>query len=113
MGQDACGACADAFARDLSKLLVSYRFDPRELQEFIRGLFRADYAKEVEDIRACRASFAPPAPPTPAPVAAPVTPQEAPTPPQGHPATPGVTPPLQDDEGKRGLWARIKSKFTK
>src|SRR5205085_2631769 len=37
---------AAQFAQDLNSLLANYRFDPSELKEFIRGLFRADYQKE-------------------------------------------------------------------
>src|SRR5262249_61116002 len=47
---------AEAFAEDLQKLLVGYRFDARELHELLRGLFRAGYQKEEGDLRACRSS---------------------------------------------------------
>jgi serine/threonine protein kinase len=43
-------------AADLNKLLVGYNFKPSELQEFIRGLFRADFQKEVADVESCRTS---------------------------------------------------------
>jgi serine/threonine protein kinase len=113
---------ADAFAADLSKLLVSYKFNPRELQEFIRGLFRADYAKEVEEMAACRASYSPPAPvaaelptPTPVPHHRPDTPTSpnAMTDPSvgGAPVLAEPTPGSGDE--RRGIWSRIKSKFSK
>src|SRR5207244_4277816 len=31
-----------------------YKFDPKELTEHVRGLFRADYGREVEDVAACQ-----------------------------------------------------------
>ncbi len=113
---------ADAFAADLNKLLVSYKFDPRELQEFIRGLFRADYAKEVEEMQACRASYSPPTPPMPVPPPQAIPSQRADTPTQPNLLTDpsvGATPagPTGDaaagDERRGGLWSRLKSKFTK
>src|SRR5215813_8398903 len=50
---------AEAFAQDLDQLLVGYRFDPSELRELVRSLFRSDFAKEEEEMRACRTSIAP------------------------------------------------------
>src|SRR5687768_8671112 len=35
--------------RDLAQLLEGYRFDPRELREFMRKEFRAEYLKEEEE----------------------------------------------------------------
>jgi eukaryotic-like serine/threonine-protein kinase len=105
---------AEAFAQDLDQLLVGYRFDPVELRELIRGLFRSDYAKEEEDMRAARTSMsaaerqaALPVHASPAPVAptaAPVT-DTVPSPPP--------TPTPAPDEERRGLWAKIRSKFSK
>jgi serine/threonine protein kinase len=88
-------------AADLNKLLIGYNFKPSELQEFIRGLFRADFQKEVADVESCRTSvpiderpvpsstpemqplITPPAQPLPAAVPAPPPPSiaNAPTPP--------------------------------
>jgi serine/threonine protein kinase len=96
-------------AQDLSKLLVGYRFEPRELRELIRSLFRSDFAKEEEDMRAALTSLpagervAVPAPPVPAPPT--VETPEAP------PLPPAATPTPDDD--KRGFWAKIRSKFSK
>jgi eukaryotic-like serine/threonine-protein kinase len=105
---------ADTFAAELRQLLVAYRFEPTELKEFIRGLFRADHAKEEEDIRACRSSLLPgergPGPaPAPEPAPLPVTTPTASTPVPTATATHAVMP----DEDKRGFWARIRSKFSK
>lgn len=40
---------AAQFAADLDALISGYRFDPKELRQFMRQLFRKEYAKEVED----------------------------------------------------------------
>jgi serine/threonine protein kinase len=40
---------AAAFAADLDALIAGYRFDPKELRQFMRQLFRKEYAKELED----------------------------------------------------------------
>jgi serine/threonine protein kinase len=40
---------AAQLAADLDALIGSYRFDPKELRQFMRQLFRKEYAKDVED----------------------------------------------------------------
>jgi eukaryotic-like serine/threonine-protein kinase len=40
---------AAQLAADLDALIAGYRFDPKELRQFIRQLFRKEYAKELED----------------------------------------------------------------
>lgn len=40
---------AAALAGDLDALIAGYRFDPKELRQFMRQLFRKEYAKEIED----------------------------------------------------------------
>lgn len=45
---------AGELAADLRTQLSGYRFDPAELKELVRGLFRVDYQKEVDEITACR-----------------------------------------------------------
>src|SRR3954453_2947838 len=40
---------AAQFAAALDALISGYRFDPKELRQFMRQLFRKEYAKEVED----------------------------------------------------------------
>lgn len=42
---------------DLNQLLIGYKFGPGELQEFTRGLFRPDFAKEEADVVACTTSI--------------------------------------------------------
>jgi serine/threonine protein kinase len=40
---------AAQFAAELDNLIAGYRFDPKELRQFIRQLFRKEYQKELED----------------------------------------------------------------
>jgi serine/threonine protein kinase len=40
---------AQQLAADLDALIAGYRFDPKELRQFMRQLFRKEYAKEMED----------------------------------------------------------------
>lgn len=40
---------AQQLAADLDALIAGYRFDPKELRQFMRQLFRKEYAKEIED----------------------------------------------------------------
>ena len=47
---------AGSSADDLDAFIAQYRFKPKEMQEFMRGLFRADYSKEADEIEACRAA---------------------------------------------------------
>jgi hypothetical protein len=98
---------ADAFAADLDRLLVSYRFDPSELRELLRSLFRSDYAKEEEDLRACRTSL-----PADERRAATETPLPAPP---ATTASADFTPsgPTPSEDERRGFWAKIRSKFSK
>src|SRR4051795_7605000 len=40
---------AAQLAADLDALIAGYRFDPKELRQFMRQLFRKEYARELED----------------------------------------------------------------
>ncbi|MBL8627553.1 MAG: serine/threonine protein kinase [Myxococcales bacterium] len=40
---------AAALAAELDALIAGYRFDPKELRQLMRQLFRKEYAKEIED----------------------------------------------------------------
>jgi serine/threonine protein kinase len=40
---------AAQLAADLDALIAGYRFDPKELRQFVRQLFRKEYAKELEE----------------------------------------------------------------
>jgi len=46
---------AASLAADLDSLIAGYRFDPKELRQFMRQLFRKEYAKELEDTTAAAA----------------------------------------------------------
>jgi serine/threonine protein kinase len=126
------------FAADLNKLLIGYNFKPSELQEFIRGLFRADFQKEVADVESCRTSLpvderpipsstpemqplvTPPPQPLPAPAPPPpVAIQNAPTPPvittvPTPVAVPTVQPTPQQVEAaaaeKKGFFSKLFGK---
>src|SRR5215470_4898090 len=38
-------------AADLDALIAGYRFDPKELRQFMRQLFRKEYARELEEVQ--------------------------------------------------------------
>jgi hypothetical protein len=125
-------------ATELEKLLGAYRFQPSELQEFVRGLFRADFVKEDEDVVHCRTSVPLDQRPATAaerdradtpPIGVPVTTSdsdsglrssEAPVTleeeraPADLPSSSGPLPTQADEADKRGgLWSKIKSRFSK
>src|SRR5688572_9299750 len=51
---------AAQLAADLDSLIAGYRFDPKELRQFMRQLFRKEYAKELEETQqSLEASTAP------------------------------------------------------
>src|SRR4030095_11237899 len=55
---------AAQLAADLDALIAGYRFDPKELRQFMRQLFRKEHAKELEDTRqALEATITPAASP--------------------------------------------------
>jgi hypothetical protein len=115
---------------DLKRLLAGYRFDPKELRQFMRQLFRNEYAREQTEMTAALtsipegerpAAMAPPAvapppvmPPHPPPVMPPPPPPQAiPAPmdlgpphtqpntaPTGAPPPPLLTPPDDDQDDK-------------
>lgn len=43
---------AAQLARDLDAVIEGYRFDPKELRQFMRQMFRKEYARELEDTQA-------------------------------------------------------------
>jgi serine/threonine protein kinase len=47
---------AAEFGAELNEFVSQYKLKSTEMQELVRGLFRADYQKEAEDIAACRAA---------------------------------------------------------
>jgi hypothetical protein len=49
---------AAELGEDLRQFMSQYRFQPTEMQEFVRSLFRSDYSKETVEVEAChRASL--------------------------------------------------------
>ena len=47
---------AAEFGADLNEFASQYKLKSTEMQELVRGLFRADYQKEAEEVAACRAA---------------------------------------------------------
>jgi eukaryotic-like serine/threonine-protein kinase len=112
---------ARELADDLEQLLGTYRFNPTELQDFVRGLFRQDYAKEVEEVEAAMGNAA----------ATPIDEQHSieemiiepshpgsanePTAPHANPPPQAEAPALTTPPSTKGpgLWARLKGKFGK
>jgi serine/threonine protein kinase len=111
---------ASQFAAALDALISGYRFDPKELRQFMRQLFRKEYAKEVEDAQTSLDPLEPP-PPVPAVAIARPVPASAP-PPVGPPRPPPVivngeppppaAPPPPDDK-PRGFWGNWGNLFRK
>jgi len=99
---------AEELAIDLKELLKGYGFNPEEIREQVRSLFRSDFNKETAEVAAClKTAVVPPKPP-PIPVddanTAQVTmPPEKPDPPP-EPA-PGP--------GRASLWDKLRSKLRK
>jgi len=112
---------AGELAGELNRLIEGYRFDPKELREFVRQLFRKEYVKEQEENeQAMRATplgeqpagvvptpeYAPP-PSDPAEGSGAPAPRDSvPTLPQAGPQV--VSPQTPAGEGeKRGFWSRL------
>jgi eukaryotic-like serine/threonine-protein kinase len=90
-------------AADLDALIEGYKFDPKELRQFVRQLFRKEYADELEDSQTALASQ-PGTLPTPAPL---------PPPPDEMPSATGPEVsiiPGDDDDKPRGFWASLFKK---
>jgi eukaryotic-like serine/threonine-protein kinase len=47
---------ASHLAADLDNLIAGYRFDPKELRQFMRQMFRKEYTKELEELQLALAS---------------------------------------------------------
>jgi serine/threonine protein kinase len=113
---------AAQFAAALDALIGGYRFDPKELRQFMRQLFRKEYAKEVEDIETSLdaspggpAIALPSVRPAPTPSAPPPPPA---SPPPSEPAlTNGAPPPPAAPEPvtdkPRGFWGNWGNLFRK
>src|SRR3954465_8909464 len=104
---------AAQFAAALDALISGYRFDPKELRQFTRQLFRKEYAKEVEDTQmSLEASLAqpmvtaPPRPPTTGAMTAVAGPPDA-TP---SPAESPTDSPTAPHDRARGFWGSLFKK---
>src|SRR5262249_23558054 len=118
---------AQELGDELAQFMSQYRFQPTEMQEFVRSLFRSDYSKEVSEIEACRKASIDAVPEeiaidsgaiqldntqplqTPKPMPSPVLPSTL------QPAT--VTSTGDGSQKNKsqpgGLWSRLRDKFTK
>src|SRR5262249_39333170 len=115
---------------DLGQFMSQYRFQPTEMQEFVRSLFRADYGKEAEEIQACRRASIDHEPEansiesraiqidatqpleTPNPMPSPSLPSTIQ--PQTLTSTDATGPHRgQSKVPSGGLWSRLRDKFTK
>nr|MBA3501102.1 hypothetical protein [Deltaproteobacteria bacterium] len=112
---------AAQLAADLDALIAGYRFDPKELRQFMRQLFRKEYAKEIEDTQTsletepAGSSFPQMSishrPPTTegAPTTATIPMARAPVAEPTPPPPPG-TPPDDDGDKPRGFWGSLFKK---
>jgi serine/threonine protein kinase len=125
---------AAELARELDGLIEGYRFDPKELRQFMRQMFRKEYAKELEETQqaldnrtgahaAVPDRAAPPDSTGPFSTTAPATepaprakvptapPPKAPAPVQpvapSPPPTAGGEAPAPDDGDKKGFWGSL------
>jgi len=105
---------AAQLAADLDALIAGYRFDPKELRQFMRQLFRKEYQKEIEDTQLAldaEPGFVPQIHRQTTAQFDAATTSETNTP---HievvavEATPGTVPPPPDGDGKpRGFWGSL------
>ncbi len=98
---------------DLGKLLEAYRFDPKELQQFMRQMFRKEYGKELEET--AQANQWRPLDEDELAITNPSTPQEMGIPSpndagdEEHPQIVTEPPDVGDEQpAKRGFWARFR-----
>jgi len=108
---------AAQLAAALDALIGGYRFDPKELRQFMRQLFRKEYAKEVEDTQlALDTVLVPGAPSMTAGRGHPTPPLPIPIPASTTPVPPITesdveTPPGPTEDGEpRGFWGTLFKK---
>jgi len=101
---------AAQLAADLDSLIAGYRFDPKELRQFIRQLFRREYAKELEDTQLSLETepggYAPQITTEPAPQIAGTPTQPVPRNIVAPLVEPAMDPP-PDPEKPRGFWGSL------
>ncbi len=108
---------AAQLAADLDAMIATYRFDPKELRQFMRQLFRKEYGRELDDARTAltaqprsASSFAEITTPMGSPLEGKIEdPQlEAGDGRRAPEARGTVVPPSGDSKlGKRGFWASL------
>ncbi len=121
---------AAQLAADLDALIAGYRFDPKELRQFMRQLFRKEYAKELEDTQMSLEtepglsmsmtigdSRMPTSPPTGTQLGTPTEPR-LPQPTQNREpdiviVDPTTPPPDPESDKPKGFWGSLFKKRTK
>ncbi len=111
---------AAQFAAALDALISGYRFDPKELRQFMRQLFRKEYAREVEDTQ-MSLDASPPSPavaisvsrPAPTPSAPPPVGPPPPEPAMHNGAPPPPAAPEPPADKPRGFWGNWGNLFRK
>ncbi|HEU4729025.1 MAG TPA: serine/threonine-protein kinase, partial [Kofleriaceae bacterium] len=112
---------AAQLAADLDALIGGYRFDPKELRQFMRQLFRKEYAKEVEDTQLALDATLPttvmgatPGGAAPAGWRSQVQPTAAPVTGNADETVPRITepagPPERGGDRPRGFWGNLFKK---
>nr|HEX4316882.1 serine/threonine-protein kinase [Kofleriaceae bacterium] len=105
---------AQQLAQDLDDLIEGYRFDPKELRQLMRQLFRKEYAEELADAEVALSAESvsvlatQPLPQVRAPRGEPTAPTiELETQPTPAPVTP---PPAESPDEPKGFWSSLFKK---
>jgi serine/threonine protein kinase len=100
---------------DLSSFMAQYRFQPSEMQEFMRNLFRVDYQKEADEVSQCQSASIDSEPEISlesAEIEIATEQRKLPVPEPRREAPPADATP-QPPAKSGGLWSRLKDKFSK
>jgi len=108
---------AAQLAADLDALIAGYRFDPKELRQFMRQLFRKEYAKELEETQqaleaepgfaAAAAGSRAPSDHEPSATGSTLTPVEIVAEVDSSVPTPQPSPPPDSPDKTRGFWGSL------
>ncbi len=99
---------AKELSDELHAFMAQYRFQPSEMQEFMRNLFRADFQKEAEEVASCQSAGLDNEPEVS--IEQPMVISEQPVS-AVEPAPVESTPPPSKPSGGGGLWSRLKDRF--
>jgi serine/threonine protein kinase len=103
---------AQQLAEDLNGFMSQYRFNPEEMASFVRGLFRADYAREVQENDACRrAALDSSAPEVVIDTGRPAPPHFGEDPAASKKVQPPAPPEVAVPKSGGGLWSRLRGRF--